>query len=553
MKRCAKAWLVLITAVGGCVTTDTPTTMPPGGGAPGSGRCCSGGGPPMVPGVMGPYGEPVAMAAPYSRMPPPDDATARNMMANSMPLDAMPPGMMMGDPALMRTGGMPPPGAASNVMQASAMMSAGEKAGLQLAGGCPPGGCPPSMGPPGAVAALGALQPGAGGGGPQFNSSRTSVRFASPAGMKIAWYAPTPDGKTGFSSTQLEAPGRYNFLQGAIYRLKLSDVPNRPGLELYPTLEVVPANCKTYPFLAHSAVPVAFTDEDFDQVAAGNFVVKVIYLPDPHFQDLSTAVDEVVSSRLEPGVDPIAEAHRRGSILLVIRIGNIDLEAPNTPAMDAPCAYGPKPGMMPPGMAGMPGMPPGGMPPGMGGMPPGMMGGMPPGMGGGMPPGMMGGMPPGMMGGMPPGMGGGMPPGMMGGMPPGMGGMPPGGMPPGMMGGMPQGGMPPGMPMMGRGMVPMGPGGAMPPRGALMGNPPMLPNTMPPAGGPQNVPALPNLDGKQTNAGSTGVVPASTTAALAGKESAAKDAPPADKDKDKAAVATKKTPAKPKTGWFWSR
>ena len=88
-----------------------------------------------------------------------------------------------------------------------------------------------------------------------------------------------------------------------------------------------------------------------------------------------------------------------------------------------------------------------------------------------------------------------------------------------------------------------------------MGNPPMLPNTMPPAGGPQNVPALPNLDGKQTNAGSTGIVPASTTAALAGKESIAKEAPPVDnaKDKDKAAVATKKTPAKPKTGWFWTR
>ncbi len=35
-------------------------------------------------------------------------------------------------------------------------------------------------------------------------------------------------------------------------------------------------------------------------------------------------------------MDPINEAQRRGSILLVIRMGNIDLEAPNTPAMEAP-------------------------------------------------------------------------------------------------------------------------------------------------------------------------------------------------------------------------
>src|SRR5262249_223160 len=155
---------------------------------------------------------------------------------------------------------------------------------------------------------------------------------------------------------------RYNFLQAAIYRLKMSDIPGRPGVELYPTLEVVPANHRTETFLAHSAVPVAFTDEDFEQVAAGNFLVKVIYLPDPQYQDRAVAgPDEVVSTRLEPGVDPIAEACRRGSILVIVRLGNIDLEAPNTPAMDAPSPYNCPPGMphaqLPPGMPGMP-MPP---------------------------------------------------------------------------------------------------------------------------------------------------------------------------------------------------
>ncbi len=166
--------------------------------------------------------------------------------------------------------------------------------------------------------------------------------------MRIAWFAPTPDGRVGFGPQYLEAPGRYNFLQAAIYRLKLSDIPNRPGVELYPTLEVVPGNVKTATFLAHSSVPVMFTEEDFNQVAAGNYLVKVIYLPDPQFQDLATTgVDELISSRLEPGVDPIAEAHRRGSILLVVRLGPIDLEAPNTPAMDAPNPYAPRPQMPP--------------------------------------------------------------------------------------------------------------------------------------------------------------------------------------------------------------
>ena len=205
--------------------------------------------------------------------------------------------------------------------------------------------------------------------------------------MKISWYAPKADGKAGFTTQYLEAPARYNFLQASIYRLKLSDIPGRPGVELYPTLEIVPANAKTATFLAHAAVPINFTEEDLEQVAAGNFIVKVIYLPDPQFQDLAaTGPDEVVSSRLEPGVDPIVEAKRRGSILAIVRLGNIDLEAPNTPAMDAPPpGRGPPPPAarrtarstaVPPGAARMvpPNMPP--MMPGMPRMP--MMPGMAP-------------------------------------------------------------------------------------------------------------------------------------------------------------------------------
>src|SRR5262249_59758322 len=111
----------------------------------------------------------------------------------------------------------------------------------------------------------------------------------------------------------IDAPGRYNFIQAAIYRLKLSNIPGRPGLELYPTLEVVPVNNKTATFLAHSAVPVTFTEEDFEQVTAGNYVVKVIYLPDAQHQDLAAVgADEVVSTRLQPGGDPRADGRQAG-------------------------------------------------------------------------------------------------------------------------------------------------------------------------------------------------------------------------------------------------
>lgn len=154
----------------------------------------------------------------------------------------------------------------------------------------------------------------------------SQVAFVGPSSVAVQWDL---GGYGAFDSEPLICPGRQNFPQGAIYRLKLSNIPGRAGLELYPTLEIGPATPRTDAYLAHTPIPVQFTEEDFDQVVHGNFVTKVIYLPDPEFQDLALAgVETLVSTRLDPGIDPIVEADRRGSILAIVRIGNKDLELP---------------------------------------------------------------------------------------------------------------------------------------------------------------------------------------------------------------------------------
>lgn len=162
------------------------------------------------------------------------------------------------------------------------------------------------------------------------NTGLTSqIAFIGPEGMSVLWDVSAPG---RFDSEPLVAPGRYNFPQGAIYQLKISNIPGRPGVDLYPTIEVAPAMPRSEAFLAHNAIPIQFTPEDFDQVLSGNFVTKVIYLPDPEFQELAVAgVETLVSTRLDPGVDPIIEADRRGAILAIIRVGNKDMQLP-TPA-----------------------------------------------------------------------------------------------------------------------------------------------------------------------------------------------------------------------------
>jgi hypothetical protein len=231
--------------------------------------------------------------------------------------------------------------------------------------GPPPGGgiLPvPGQGAPGATAGYGAL---VGGGNPALANGRASIKFTGPAGMKVTWQL--PGGGFLDEAGGLTAPKEYNFVQGQIYRLRLTQIlPTYPGKAFYPTLEVAPANPKSLKFLAHSSVPVTFTDDDFGQAVAGNMVVKVIYLPDRENQDYLTVAgaEELNSTRLEPGVDPVAEAQRRGTVLAVVTLGNIDLENRTSPAINAPPGGGlvpPGAMLVPPGGAMTPPPPPGGM------------------------------------------------------------------------------------------------------------------------------------------------------------------------------------------------
>src|SRR5687768_15101195 len=84
---------------------------------------------------------------------------------------------------------------------------------------------------------------------------RTQILFKEPSGMKVFWLTKV-DGKAAYSTTPLEAPGRFNFVQGAVYRLKLTHLAGHPGLELFPTLDVAAVTPATREFLAHNSVPV---------------------------------------------------------------------------------------------------------------------------------------------------------------------------------------------------------------------------------------------------------------------------------------------------------
>lgn len=354
MKRTATTLVLLAGFGGGCVSTEgVPSASMGGYNTVSYGR--------VVPGVVGPSGEPVIAAR--GVMPASGSSSGSSGQDHSANGAVRPAGWLRpaddGCPTCAHVPGAHAPLFGPHFNKWSKVSSGTPAPGMhETHKGILP---VPGMGPPGAVAAVGALVPGmmpAGPlGAPPAAMGRTSIKFTGPAGMNITWQLANGQ----FSEQGLKAPAAYNFLQGQIYRLRLSNLgPDFVGDTFYPTLEVAPSNPKTLTFLAHSTVPVSFTSEDFQQAKAGNLVVKVIYLPDRENQEFAVAgAEELVSTRLPPGADPIQEAQSRGSILCIIRLGNIDLENKNSPAMNAPPAVIPPatpPRVVPPS-------PPGPLPP----------------------------------------------------------------------------------------------------------------------------------------------------------------------------------------------
>jgi hypothetical protein len=152
------------------------------------------------------------------------------------------------------------------------------------------------------------------------------ILFHRPEGAKVYWDV----AKAGaFESTGLSLPGRHNFSANALYRVRLTDVRERKGDEFFPTLEIAPFSPRREKYWAVNAVPIQFSSEDLDHASRGEPVTKVVYLPDDEFAELAPpgGVDTLVSFHVATGVDPIIEADRRGTILVVVRLSDVKLAA----------------------------------------------------------------------------------------------------------------------------------------------------------------------------------------------------------------------------------
>lgn len=143
------------------------------------------------------------------------------------------------------------------------------------------------------------------------------VRFAGLNGLQATFYQGSPLGR------KHEAPVAVGLRPGYLYRVKLTGWPGRPGLALYPTLEVrgslhLPPRQNP----ADHPAPVVIHEADLERVLAGSLVTKVIYLEDPEQATPAAApADQPIETDVPRGDDPVQEARQRGRLMLIVRLG----------------------------------------------------------------------------------------------------------------------------------------------------------------------------------------------------------------------------------------
>ncbi len=199
------------------------------------------------------------------------------------------------------------------------------------------------------------------------NETKVRIALSEPAGAIIR----QPNEKGKFDSKPIGFPGEIRLEPGTTSRLKLMGIPKRVGKRFYPTIEIPELSNPSKKFYQAAEISISFTQSDIDRAQYGSLVTKVVvwprdggpiqtlvkstklntfFAPDSfEFEGSATGnVEELAEPKeaadddvpkgdpknakvakdnwLDPGLDPIAEGRKLGTVLAIVRLGNVDFE-----------------------------------------------------------------------------------------------------------------------------------------------------------------------------------------------------------------------------------
>ena len=139
------------------------------------------------------------------------------------------------------------------------------------------------------------------------------VRVELPSAGKVTWFVGSRD--------DVKESAQVKLAVGQSYRLKLSDMPEFPGIELYPSVEVLD---RLHPPPGHAdtfAMPLSFSIEELEAAVEGRMVTKVVYVEQPQLALPFELTSDIAVRTVNARANLMEEADKSGRPLALIRLG----------------------------------------------------------------------------------------------------------------------------------------------------------------------------------------------------------------------------------------
>ena len=143
------------------------------------------------------------------------------------------------------------------------------------------------------------------------------VRVNVPSQGKVTVYH-----GPGHTPFELDTKQPFAILVGHVYRFKVSGMPEYPGVELYPSVELLdrlhppPGEELNFP------VPLEFTETEIAAALDGRLVTKVIFLEQPNLAPPREQTSPIPTPDYPSSVNILAEADQVGRPMAILRLGS---------------------------------------------------------------------------------------------------------------------------------------------------------------------------------------------------------------------------------------
>ena len=143
------------------------------------------------------------------------------------------------------------------------------------------------------------------------------VQVQLPTAGEVSFYRGGSQG-----AVALPAPAQAGMQVGHAYRIKISNLPNYPGVELFPTVELLGRLHPPIELKDKYPVPIEITAEEIETAINDQMVTKVIYLEQPQLANPTRQVDgQMHVEALDTEVNLLEAADMRGRPIAILRLG----------------------------------------------------------------------------------------------------------------------------------------------------------------------------------------------------------------------------------------